>query len=76
MVEWLNELIYRFDTEHFVAGRCDITELTSTRLTARLHGEKVDPARHQLKTGVKAATYHSLKIWQNGLFKARVIFDI
>ena len=76
LVEWLNELVYVFDAEGFITGRCDITQLTPTRLRARVYGEKVNRARHRLKTGVKAATYHRLKIWQNGRTRARVIFDV
>jgi len=76
LVEWLNELIYRFDTENIILRRFDITELNNTRLRARSYGEKVDSSRHKLKTGVKAATYHSLKVDKGDGYRVQVIFDI
>lgn len=76
LVEWLNELIYLFDTENIIFNRFDITHLTNTQLKARIYGEKVDSSRHELKTGVKAATYHMLKVKKNNGYQAQVLFDI
>ena len=76
LVEWLNELIYLFDAENIIFKRFDITELGNTHLKARSYGEKVDNSKHKLKTGVKAATYHMLKIDKGGRCKAQVLFDI
>ena len=76
LVEWLNELIYRFDTENIIFKRFDITELDNTRLKARSYGEKVDNSRHELRTGVKAATYHLLKVDKDDGYKVQVILDI
>ncbi len=76
LVEWLNELIYLFDAEMVIFNRFDITELSDTRLRARSYGEKVDSSRHKLKTGVKAATYHMLKVDKTDGGKVQVLFDI
>ena len=77
LVEWLNELIYLFDTEHALLKRFDIQSLSNTRLKITCYGEKIDPSRHKIKTGVKAATYHMLRIDKdNKGYKAQVIFDI
>jgi SHS2 domain-containing protein len=78
LVEWLNELIYLFDTENILFRRFEVSELDSGRLRARGYGEKVDSSRHQLKTGVKAATYHMLSVSrdEDGGYRVRVIFDI
>ncbi len=76
LVQWLNELIYLFDTENIIFKRFDITQLNSTRLKARSYGEKVDSARHKLKTGVKAATYHMLKVDKTNGCQVQVLFDI
>ena len=76
LVEWLNELIYLFDVESIIFKRFDITELTNTQLRARSYGEKVDLARHKLKTGVKAATYHLLKVDRDDGCKVQVILDV
>jgi len=77
LLEWLNELIYLFDTSHILLKKFDILSLSGTRLKASCYGEKVDPSRHRLKTGVKAATYHMLRIDKDEQgYRARVIFDI
>ncbi len=76
LVEWLNELIYLFDTENIVFKRFDVTKLNNTRLKARSYGEKVDSSKHRLKTGVKAATYHMLKIDKGDGCRVQVLFDI
>ena len=76
LVEWLNELIYLFDVENIIFNRFDITRLNNNYLEARIYGEKVDSSRHKLKTGVKAATYHMLKVEKNNGYQAQVLFDI
>ena len=76
LVEWLNELIYLFDTENILFKRFDITDLTDTRLKARSYGEKVDNSKHKLKIGVKAATYHMLKVARDNGCQVQVLFDI
>ena len=76
LVEWLNELIYLFDAEKIIFKRFDIINLNSTQLKARSYGEKVDSSKHKLKTGVKAATYHMLKVDKANGCKVQVLFDI
>ena len=76
LVEWLNELIYLFDTENILFKRFDITRLSHTQLKARNYGEKVDRSKHKLKTGVKAATYHMLKVDRRDDCQVQVLFDI
>jgi SHS2 domain-containing protein len=76
LVEWLNELIYQFDTESIIFKRFDIIQLNSTHLKARSYGEKVDKSKHKIKIGVKAATYHMLKVDKGDGCKVQVLFDI
>ncbi len=76
LVEWLNELIYLFDAENMLFKRFDVTQLSQTQLKARSYGHKVDSSKHKLKTGVKAATYHMLKIDKSNGGKVQVLFDI
>ncbi|MBA7561816.1 Protein archease [subsurface metagenome] len=76
LVAWLNELIYLFDAENILFKRFDITEISDTQLKAKSYGEKVDSAKHKLKTGVKAATYHMLKVDKTDGCKVQVLFDI
>jgi SHS2 domain-containing protein len=76
LVAWLDELIYTFDTENVLFKRFDINKLSNTRIKARSYGEKIDKSRHEIKTGVKAATYHMLKIDNQNGWQAQVLFDI
>ena len=76
LVEWLNELIYLFDTENILFKRFDIIQLNNTQLKARSYGEKVDKSKHKLKIGVKAATYHMLKVDKGDGCQVQVLFDI
>ncbi len=76
LVEWLNELIYLFDVENIIFKRFNITKLNNTQLKARSYGERIDSAKHKLKTGVKAATYHMLKVDKSDGCKVQVLFDI
>jgi SHS2 domain-containing protein len=77
LVEWLNELIYLFDAKHILFSRFDIESLTHNELKATCYGEGFDPMRHKIKRGVKAATYHMIKLDKNGNgYKAQIILDI
>lgn len=77
VVAWLNELLYLFDVERIVFKRFDITELADTSLKAEGYGEEMDESRHSLRVGVKAATYHMLRVTKDsGCYSIRVIFDV
>jgi SHS2 domain-containing protein len=77
LVEWLNELIYLFDAEHVLFRRFDIESLTNNQLRATCYGEDLDPLKHKIRTGVKAATYHMLKINKDSSgYEVQIIFDV
>ena len=76
LVAWLNELLYLFDVEHIIFSGFEVINLEEHRLRANAHGEKFDPLRHVLKTQVKAATYHMLKMEKGNGFRAQIIFDV
>ena len=77
LVEWLNELIYFFDAKHMLFNRFDIESLTQNELKATCHGEAFDPMKHKIKRGVKAATYHMLRLDKNNDgYEAQIILDI
>jgi len=75
LFEWLNTLIYFFDVEMLLFKRFNIIELDGCCLKAICYGEKCDPSRHHLKTGVKSATYHMLKV-DGEKNQVQVIFDV
>jgi len=77
LIEWLNELIYFFDAKHILFNRFDIGNVAHNELKATCYGEGFDPMKHKIKIGVKAATYHMLKLDKNGDgYKAQIILDI
>ena len=80
LVEWLGELVYLFETESVLLRQTDIeveAEAGGWRLRATVRGEHYDPDRHDIKTLIKAITYHQLEVRssRSGWF-ARVIFDL
>ena len=75
LFECLNRLLYYFDVDMLLFKRFEIKILPENRLKAVCYGEKYDPSRHRLKTGVKSATYHMLKV-DDIKNEVRVIFDV
>ncbi|MFH0847485.1 MAG: archease [Chloroflexota bacterium] len=75
LFDWLNSLIYFFDVEGMLFKRFDVELSGESQLKATCHGEKYDPSRHDLKLGVKSATYHMLSV-DAGKNRVRVIFDV
>jgi SHS2 domain-containing protein len=75
LFEWLNTLLYYFDVEMLLFRQFDIIEFSDNRLVADCTGEKVEPSRHQIKIGVKSATYHLLEVNRREN-RVLVIFDI
>jgi SHS2 domain-containing protein len=75
LFNWLNHLIYIFDVDHLLFKSFPITSLSPYQLKATCRGEHYDPSRHQLKTGVKSATYHMLEVDTEAI-QVRVIFDV
>jgi SHS2 domain-containing protein len=80
LVDFLSELLYRFDTKEWLTSRADVEIRRiddSWTLLAALHGERLDPPRHTVKVLVKAVTYHGLQIVQGPAgWTATVVFDI
>ena len=72
---WLNHLIYLFDAEQMLFKQCEIQDFEEHKIKAICYGERVDPSRHNMKLGVKAATYHMLKV-DAEKNQVQVIFDI
>jgi SHS2 domain-containing protein len=76
LFDWLNELLYVFDTRHVVLAEFHV-DFRDGELVARCLGEPVDRARHVLEHEVKAITYHGLKVESgDGRWLAEVIVDI
>ena len=63
---WLEELIVRFETTGNLYSRFEVHYIEKTpsglKLNARIWGEPFNPNKHPQKVGVKAVTYHRMKI--------------
>ncbi len=80
LVDWLNEILYRFDAAQFLTARAKVVLRASGgehQLDAILQGERLDPARHPVKVLVKAVTYHALDLGKTAEgWRATLVFDI
>jgi SHS2 domain-containing protein len=77
MVNWLSEILYRYDAEGWLFCNFEIHSLTDRSLSAVARGEKFDPARHRINLLVKAITYHQLLLEHNAEgWRAQVYVDI
>ncbi len=77
LVRFLSELLYLFAGEEFLPGKFKIKKMDDRHLQADIGGEKFTPSHHQLKTEIKAVTYHNLKINHDKTgWKAEVLFDV
>lgn len=80
----LAEALFLFETEGFLAagGQIDVVKTPNgspgLNVEARLQGEDVDRARHDLLTEIKAVTYHQLKAEQmpDDTWRATVLLDV
>jgi len=76
LFDWLNELLYRFDSEHLLLGKFEV-RIENQNLRASAWGEALDSSRHCLAHEVKAITYHGLKVEkEKDGWLAEVIVDI
>ena len=77
LAAWLNELIYRFEVSRALFADFEVLELGATHVVARASGELLDPARHAVCGGVKAATLHRLALRQTPTgWEGFVILDV
>lgn len=81
LYNWLAEILYLFDGEKKLFS--DYVVLSHRQhegtefLQAELRGESYNPAKHQVKTYVKAITFHQLKIERTDQgYSAQVYIDI
>ncbi len=76
LVRYLNEVLYIIDGESFLPAKADVKLQEDYSLIAVLYGE-TRTEDHDVRTDVKAITYHQLKFEQvNNGFIVRVFVDI
>ena len=77
LVNWLNECLYVHEIEGFAVARVEVDTCRDGLVHGVLHGEPLDPARHQLGTIVKAATHHQAAVREDGgRVDVRVVVDV
>lgn len=80
LVDFLSELLYRFDTRGWLTrfAEVEVNEKDAGwSLQGTLRGERLEPNRHDVKILIKAVTYHGLHVREaDGLWTANVVFDI
>ena len=77
-VMWLDELIFRHETEEIFFKRANIHRCSETEMSATVYGESVNFDKHKVYTEIKSVTYHQLQVLQktDGSWYAQVIFDL
>ena len=75
--DWLQALLVALGVNGFLACELDIQQLSDRVVRGTMCGEPFDPARHEIYTEIKGATYHQLAVreTESGWW-ARVIFDV
>jgi SHS2 domain-containing protein len=80
MFSWLSELLFLSSTERIFFSKISAEvkeEKENFLLKAECFGEKIDRNKHEIKTEVKAITYHKMEVKEeDGKWKAQVIVDI
>lgn len=85
MVDWLSELLYRFSAFRFLGVKYDIKVEREARsgagagwrLRGKIYGATYEREKHGYGADIKAVTYHMLEVREeNGIWSARVLFDI
>ncbi|HGE70436.1 TPA: archease [Candidatus Poribacteria bacterium] len=77
LITWLDELLFRYETERIVCNRFIIDNIDEKSIKATVFYEKIDHDKHDIKTEIKNVTYHQLEIKKvRNRWQARVIFDV
>ncbi|MFH0896610.1 MAG: archease [Candidatus Bathyarchaeota archaeon] len=63
---WLEKILIKFDAEGKLYSKFNVNKIERRgrvfRLEATIWGEPYDPNKHPSRTGVKAVTYHMMKV--------------
>lgn len=78
---FLSILLKEFTSDNNLLNKIEVQEMKNgpgtVTLSATISGEPYDPARHSIKTEIKAVTFHNLSIRKtNPGYTAEVIFDV
>ncbi len=83
MYDFLEQFIILHDAENLVFSKFRVAEVTKKTpegyyvAKAEAWGEEFDEERHEGRTGIKAVTYHDMKVGQKGAgWFAHIVLDI
>jgi SHS2 domain-containing protein len=78
LVAWANEIVYRADSEGLLLPFAEGVRAGGHRAEGLLRGERLDPARHQWRGELKAATHHDLALRRDatGGLVATLVIDV
>jgi len=77
MFDWLDELIFLFDSESLVMRSFDIAiDESNFSILGTCKGGKFDPSRHESGIIIKAVTYNMMEVKKNEEWSARVVLDV
>ncbi|OYT27696.1 MAG: hypothetical protein B6U97_00850 [Candidatus Altiarchaeales archaeon ex4484_96] len=77
--DFLSELIYLFETKKMLYSEYQITldKKKKYYLKVKAFGEKINPDKHTLKSGIKAVTLHDFFVKKkDGLWISQILCDI
>ena len=76
LVDWLQELLYRFEVKSLVTSDFDV-KIEDTTLIGSAGCDPYSKKRYGYPSEIKAVTYHNLEIkMEKGLYFVEIIFDV
>ena len=76
LVNWLNSIIYEMATGKMLFGKFEVN-IENLTVSAKIWGEKIDPARHSPAVEPKAVTYNQLSVKEEkGKWTVQCVIDV
>jgi SHS2 domain-containing protein len=77
LVCWLNEILYASVSENILFFEFHVLSITDCKLVAEAIGQRIGEDEDRIRTEIKAATYHDVKIekTESG-YEVTVVFDV
>ena len=77
LIFWLSELLFQYEVYQILFADFAVDKISQFSIIANAYGQRFDKNLHEIKTEIKAVTYHDLKIEKvNFGWQAQVIFDV
>ncbi|MBN1762888.1 MAG: archease [Methanomicrobia archaeon] len=77
MFDWLDELLFLFESESLVMSSFDIeVNKSAFSIKGMCRGGQFDPEKHESGIIIKAVTYNMMEVKKNEVWHARVVLDV